>query len=324
MNDKVDIRQLDEFTKMIDCLIDHYDTVLNIDIDGIAKIKAEISQAKNIILTAKDDVLKIKQDLSDVGDLAELAKDLKQKEQTIDELILKINLNSVIDDKTASSVAAYSSNKVNELLENMKQSLQNLIPKNTITTDDDGKIDISLLPNLNKSDVGLSNVDDTADINKPISEAMQEALNAKLDITAIATDIQPGITKLKNSISGNAIDTAVTENAVKNYVDESLKEWINQSYQDVTNERNIDIVYTNTTNKAIFIILTLSNQRSGIVRASVFINDMLAGGMGADSGNAFSMSFLIPPNATYKVTQESLNGYSVASNLRVVKWLELR
>lgn len=178
-----------------------------------------------------------------------------------------------------------------------------------------------------------SRVTNTANENRPLNSSVIVLIKAKnvhepksddIDTSIYATQTKPGITKLKNSISGSAQDTAVTENAVKNYVDESLKEWINQSYQDVTNERNIDIVYTNTTNKAIFIILTLSNQRSGIVRASVFINDMLVGGMGADSGNAFSMSFLIPPNATYKVTQESLNGYSVASNLRVVKWLELR
>ncbi|MGH1601562.1 hypothetical protein ACRAOJ_08895, partial [Campylobacter majalis] len=173
--------------------VDELQTAISgIDLSQTRQIKDEILQAKNIILQAKDSVLNIKQDLSDAQDLAELAKDLKQKEQLVDELILKINLNlnSVIDDKTASSVTAYSSNKVNELLKNINQSLQNLIPKNIITTDDDGKIDISLLPNLNKSDVGLSNVDDTADINKPISTAMQEALDTKLDITAIATDIQ--------------------------------------------------------------------------------------------------------------------------------------
>jgi hypothetical protein len=42
---------------------------------------------------------------------------------------------------------------------------------------------------LNKNDVGLSNVDNTSDINKPISIYQQEALNKKLNIYAGANNI---------------------------------------------------------------------------------------------------------------------------------------
>jgi len=41
---------------------------------------------------------------------------------------------------------------------------------------------------LNKTDIGLSNVDNTADINKPLSEKMISALSLKLDVTGTANN----------------------------------------------------------------------------------------------------------------------------------------
>ena len=43
--------------------------------------------------------------------------------------------------------------------------------------------------NLTKSDVGLANVDNTSDANKPISSATQTALNAKADTSAVPTEL---------------------------------------------------------------------------------------------------------------------------------------
>lgn len=45
-----------------------------------------------------------------------------------------------------------------------------------------------------KADVGLANVDNTSDANKPVSTAQQTALNAKLDTTTFALQNRPGIT----------------------------------------------------------------------------------------------------------------------------------
>lgn len=56
---------------------------------------------------------------------------------------------------------------------------------NTLTINDDGSVNIT----INKSTVGLGNVDNTSDINKPVSSAMQTALNKKLNSTpALAND----------------------------------------------------------------------------------------------------------------------------------------
>ena len=56
----------------------------------------------------------------------------------------------------------------------------NSISKNgvLIAPDENKNIDIK----LNKTDVGLSNVDNTSDINKPVSTAQAEALSKKLDV----------------------------------------------------------------------------------------------------------------------------------------------
>lgn len=47
--------------------------------------------------------------------------------------------------------------------------------------------------NITKADIGLGNVDNTSDLNKPISTATQTALNNKVDVTAIATTSDLGL-----------------------------------------------------------------------------------------------------------------------------------
>ena len=47
-----------------------------------------------------------------------------------------------------------------------------------------GKADTAL-QSVTKSDVGLGNVDNTSDANKPVSVAMQNSLNAKLDSSSL-------------------------------------------------------------------------------------------------------------------------------------------
>ena len=64
---------------------------------------------------------------------------------------------------------------------------------------------------LTKTDVGLSNVDNTTDAAKPVSTATQTALNAKLDTTTAASTYQPLDTDL-TTIAGLA---ATTNNVIQ-------------------------------------------------------------------------------------------------------------
>ena len=47
----------------------------------------------------------------------------------------------------------------------------------------------SWISGLTKSDIGLSNVDNTSDLDKPISTATQTALNSKVDNSRVLTDV---------------------------------------------------------------------------------------------------------------------------------------
>ena len=46
---------------------------------------------------------------------------------------------------------------------------------------------------LTKSDIGLANVDDTSDLNKPISTATQTALDGKVDNSRVLTNVPSNI-----------------------------------------------------------------------------------------------------------------------------------
>ena len=64
---------------------------------------------------------------------------------------------------------------------------------------------------LTKTDVGLANVDNTSDANKPVSTAQQTALNAKLDTATAATTYQP----LDADLTTIAGLTATTDNVIQ-------------------------------------------------------------------------------------------------------------
>lgn len=66
--------------------------------------------------------------------------------------------------------------------------------------------------NLDKTAVGLNNVDNTSDSNKPVSSAVQTALNAKEDASNKSTDTLLGTSNLMFP----------TQNAVKTYVDNQI------------------------------------------------------------------------------------------------------
>ena len=65
---------------------------------------------------------------------------------------------------------------------------------------------------VNKTDLGLNNVDNTSDLNKPISTATQTALNGKEDVSNKST----------NTSLGTSDTLYPTQKAVKTYVDTAV------------------------------------------------------------------------------------------------------
>lgn len=77
---------------------------------------------------------------------------------------------------------------------------------------------------VTKAQVGLGDVDNTSDLNKPISTATQTALNAKADLVSgkvpnnqlqSASTTQSGITQLVNDLITGGVDKVVTAEALK-------------------------------------------------------------------------------------------------------------
>ena len=78
------------------------------------------------------------------------------------------------------------------------QDLSGLVPK-TITVNGHA---LSANVSVTKSDVGLSNVDNTADVNKPISNATQTALNAKANTNDLNADLAAKVSKAGDAMTG--------------------------------------------------------------------------------------------------------------------------
>ena len=141
--------------------------------------------------------------------------------------------------------------------------------------------------------------------------------------TDIATEAEAGITKLKNSITAQQEDAAVTEKAVSEFVAASQSGLgIGQTWQDVKNNRNLGINYTNDTTKPIFIIVGRRGDGSPYP-LKVFVSGVLVY-EGRTNHNAIGVnkvaSVIVPVGATYKVEMYGIDSQTDEQ----FQWVELR
>ena len=141
-----------------------------------------------------------------------------------------------------------------------------------------------------------------------------------------ATETKAGIVKLKNSITGNLSDTAVSEKAAKEYMDKNASIGIDQTWQDVTSERHTGVTYTNTTGRPIFISVWMNaNVAGGTSAIEIFVDDKFISGQYAGRMNGVTVNLsacaVVPAGSTYSAkTSRTVDGsYQDASG-----WLELR
>ena len=83
----------------------------------------------------------------------------------------------------------------------------------------DGKADLN--HNHSKADIGLSNVDNTSDLAKPISAATQTALNSKADVSHSHTKNDIGLGNVDNTSDINKPISSATQSALNQKVDSS-------------------------------------------------------------------------------------------------------
>ena len=88
--------------------------------------------------------------------------------------------------------------------------------------------------NLTKSDVGLANVDNTSDANKPISSATQTALNAKADTSAVPTELND-LSDVTITGTPSANEALIFDTATSSF--KSLPNFTNRFEDDAENNK---------------------------------------------------------------------------------------
>ena len=134
-----------------------------------------------------------------------------------------------------------------------------------------------------------------------------EATN--IDKSPYATETKAGIVKLKNSITGNLADTAVSENAAKEYIDvakahiSSQLLGISQTLQDVTAQRQIGAIYTNKTGRPIQLTIMALDWADYTIRIGSTPISFGGGGLGRTSKQTYYG--IVPNDAEYSLTAGS-------------------
>ena len=118
----------------------------------------------------------------------------------------------------------YTTAEKNKVAESINESTTNTLINTAIN-------------NLTKNSVGLSNVDNTSDANKPISTATQSALDKKVDIVANKSLVANSeITKLAGLKTQTELDTSIND-AKKSGTDAQTT--INNHIKDTNNPHNV-------------------------------------------------------------------------------------
>ena len=157
-----------------------------------------------------------------------------------------------------------------------------------------------------------------------------ESFALKTELPSLATETKVGITKLKNSVTAKAEDVAVTEKAVVDFVQSHTQPslGIDQSWSDVTSSRDTNITYTNSTDKPIMVMISGEPNMEGDL--FIFVNGVKIYTQELDSMAETSISFIVPPKATYRAEAYYGNGGSSPRKLenifnsRYKLWAELR
>lgn len=145
--------------------------------------------------------------------------------KSVQEVIADLETNKVdkVEGKQLST-NDYTTAEKNKVAESINESTTNTLISTAIN-------------NLTKNSVGLSNVDNTSDANKPISTATQNALDKKVDIVAnksLVANIE--IAKLAGLKTQNELDISIND-AKKSGTDAQTA--INNHIKDTNNPHNV-------------------------------------------------------------------------------------
>lgn len=196
----------------------------------------------------------------------------------------------LIDDVTPSTYTVFSSTRSNNTYEPKNSNIQGHISNNTTNPH-----------NVTKSQIGLSNVDNTSDANKPISNATSTALNSKQDTLVSGTNIKTingssvlgrgdvvvGGINLSNITAYHLLQGNLSATVSANYVEVSSTTTRNYTTSDyifdITNYKLYDCIMASTVGT----LLTNTTYFTSITAGTLNINNALIPlAQGIDSNGA--------------------------------------
>ena len=151
----------------------------------------------------------------------------------------------------------------------------------------------------------------------------------QIDKTILATETKAGITKLKNAITAKQEDVAVTEKAVREFVDNSQNGiGVGQTYKKVWDQRDLNTYYPNTTNKPILVCVSIEANNTDIP-ISVIVDEVMVLTSDLDNYTNYNFSFIVPAGSKYKLATLTNPSYkkrdllTEINNEKLNTWSEL-
>lgn len=180
---------------------------------------------------------------------------------------------------------------------------------------------------LTKADVGLGSVDNTADIDKPVSNAMQTALDGKADLNGSVTarfNVADAQTDTEALSKGQLAAAIQSIDGTGSGIDADMVDGVEGSllgiggagyaYSNETANRAFGADYT-APNKAILVTVTATSLTAGEF-LQLAINGNLVHKVEASSNGVATLSTIVPANAVYSVAPSDFAGV-------VDLWVEL-
>lgn len=319
-----------------------------------AKTQIEVlNNIKTLVLNTENNT--INQANAALTDIRGIVADFKGKQTEFNALkdslealkgsLKKLEATGVINDTDSSLIQTYSSKKIDGLIEGAKTTLANGIKSNTESLNNLAsnvsraleqkadktifntfvvKITDGLNLKANKNDIpSVTSLEatflkKTDKIDAYTKKESDKKFALKDDLPSLATEAKLGIVKLKNSITAKQEDAAVTEKAVAEAIEANKGLGIGQAWQNMTTQRKKDIVYTNTTNRAIMINVAgaINNSSEDM---QLLIDNVLTQKINIGSRSGYVCA-VVPAGATYKVTTSSNSQISPSNFV----WMELR
>lgn len=169
------------------------------------------------------------------------------------------------------------------------------------------------LQTVTKSSVGLGNVDNTSDVNKPVSTAQQVALDKKANLASPSLTGTPTAPTAAESTNTQQIaTTAFVDRAVKTHQAEyeQFKTSIEKEVAELQNANELSVVKSGKDSEGIFTIVTYKRKSDN----TIFAKSVLSGGT-SPQYTTRTLTFYNADGITVKATKIYMLSYDSDGDL---------